>query len=167
MDADGRSVWTIPILTLGLASGPAGWLILGATIAATAWVGYELYHDTAVRSVVTNTWEATNGLVGIYLASKKKNLNPFDGPVDEDVITVDPAGNAIPVPEGNWLGGSKDGEWIQEMAPDGKEGSPTGLRKDGGGHPKGPKHPDPRGWEPHGHRPGVSNPDGTPWLPIH
>jgi hypothetical protein len=46
------------------------------------------------------------------------------------------------------------------------KGEQTGTRKDGG-HPKGPKHPDPRAWEPHGHRPGISNPDGTPWLPIY
>ena len=97
---------------------------------------------------------------------KEKKLNPFEGSVEEDVIVVDPQGNAIPVSDGNWLTGSKDGKWIQEMAPNGIEGSPTGLRKDGG-HPRGPKHPDPRGWKPHGHVPNINNPDGTPWMPIH
>lgn len=96
-----------------------------------------------------------------------KNINPFEGPVDGEVVVVDPQGNAIPVGDGNWLTGSKDGKWIQEMEPsDTPEGRPTGKRKDGGHNP-GPKHPDPRAWEPHGHVPGVSNPDGTPWLPIH
>lgn len=29
-----------------------------------------------------------------------------------------------------------------------------------------PAHTDPRARRPHGHVPGVTNPDGTPWLPI-
>ena len=74
-------------------------------------------------------------------------------------------GNVIPVKEGNCLARSKDGKWIQEMELNEKEGQPTGARKDGG-HPPGPKHPDPRGWKPHGHVPGTTNSDGTPWLPI-
>ncbi|NGX56759.1 MAG: hypothetical protein K1060chlam5_01005 [Candidatus Anoxychlamydiales bacterium] len=98
--------------------------------------------------------------------TNEKN-NPFEGLVDEDVFIGDAEGNIIPVPEGQWLTGSKDGKWIQVKEPsDNGRGKPTGLRKDGG-HPKSPKHPDPRAWEPHGHRPGVSNPDGTPWLPIY
>ena len=96
-----------------------------------------------------------------------KNANPFDGPVDGEVFVGDAQGNIIPVPEGQWLTGSEDGEWLQVREPsDNPRGKPTGVRKDGG-HPKGPKHPDPRGWEPHGHVPGVSNLDGTPWLPIY
>jgi hypothetical protein len=60
----------------------------------------------------------------------------------------------------------KDGKWIQEMQP-GKtpDGQPTGIRKDGG-HPLGPKHSDSRALEPHSHAPGVTNSDGTPWLPV-
>jgi hypothetical protein len=45
------------------------------------------------------------------------------------------------------------------------DGEATGKRKDGG-HPVGPKHTDPRSLEPHAHVPGVTNPDGTPWLPL-
>jgi hypothetical protein len=45
-----------------------------------------------------------------------------------------------------------------------KDKVPTGTRKDGGGHPR---EKDVRGREPHGHIPGITNPDGTPWLPIH
>src|SRR6188474_2882837 len=38
----------------------------------------------------------------------------------------------------------------------------------GGAHRWGHKpatHPDPRAQRPHAHVPGVTNPDGTPWLP--
>ena len=95
-----------------------------------------------------------------------KNTNPFDGSVDGGTIVVDPQGNAIPVHEGNWLTGSRDGKWIQEMKPGlGPKGEPTGKRKDGGGHPP-PKHTDARANEPHAHVPGITNPDGTDWLPI-
>ena len=45
------------------------------------------------------------------------------------------------------------------------KGEPTGLRKDGGGHPP-PKHKDVRANEPHAHVPNVLNPDGTSWLPL-
>ncbi|MBS0607558.1 MAG: hypothetical protein KF898_06120 [Parachlamydiales bacterium] len=97
---------------------------------------------------------------------KKQNTNPFDGPVDQDVVVVDGAGNAIKVPSGNWLTGSKDGKWLQEMQPGvGPKGIPTGQRKDGGGHPP-PKHTDSRANAPHAHVPGVNNPDGSEWLPI-
>ena len=73
---------------------------------------------------------------------------------------MDEAGNAIKVPQGNWLTGTKDGKWIQVRD---KDGATTGERKDGGGHAR---EKDVRGRDPHGHVPGVSNPDGTPWLPI-
>ena len=97
---------------------------------------------------------------------KKYNTNPFAGPVSGDVVAVDEAGNAIKVPQGNWLTGTKDGKWIQERTPDGTtKGQETGTRKDGG-HKPGPQHTDPRSLEPHGHVPEVTNPDGTPWLPI-
>ncbi len=97
---------------------------------------------------------------------KKYNTNPFGGAVSGDVVVVDEAGNAIKVPQGNWLTGSKDGTWIQEMKPGiGPKGEPTGQRKDGGGHPP-PKHTDSRANEPHAHVPGITNLDGTDWLPI-
>ena len=97
---------------------------------------------------------------------KKHNTNPFDGPVSGDVVVVDEAGNAIKVPKGNWLTGTKDGKWIQEMKPGGgPKGEPTGQRKDGGGHSP-PKHTDVRANEPHAHVPDVTNPDGTNWLPL-
>ncbi len=98
---------------------------------------------------------------------RKPRTNPFDCPVDEDVVVVDNEGNAIKVPQGNWLTGTKDGNWIQERAPNGTEkGQATGLRKDGGHNPS-PVHTDPRSLEPHAHVPGVVNADGTPWLTIY
>lgn len=73
----------------------------------------------------------------------------------------DAEGNIIPVPEGHQISGSKDGKWLQVK--DGQE-TPTGLRKDGEGHRS---EKDIRGREPHGHVLGISNFDGTPWLPIY
>ncbi|MDP1607687.1 MAG: hypothetical protein Q8L98_00025 [Chlamydiales bacterium] len=89
-----------------------------------------------------------------------KNTNPFDGPVDGEIFVGDSAGNIIPVPVDYQLEGTKDGKWIQLKD---KDKVPTGTRKDGGGHPR---ETDIRGREPHGHRPGILNQDGTPWLPI-
>lgn len=78
-----------------------------------------------------------------------------------DVIAVDSKGNAIPLRQGEYLTGSKDGRWIQVRD---ANGNPTGMRIDGPHSPK--THNDPRALEPHAHRPGVTNEDGTPWLPI-
>jgi len=70
--------------------------------------------------------------------------------------------------KGNWATGSKDGKWIQEREPsiDNPKGVPTGVRKDDG-HPNSPFHRDVRSQQPHGHVPGVTNPDGAPWLTIY
>ena len=76
-------------------------------------------------------------------------------------IYVDPKGNAIPTPSGGSITGSPDGKWIQGRDP---QGNPTGVRIDGPHNPVG--HPDPRAQSPHAHVPGVTNPDGTPWLPV-
>lgn len=76
-------------------------------------------------------------------------------------IYVDSKGNAIPTPTGGKIEGSPDGRYIQAKGPDGQ---PTGVRIDGGHKPS--THPDPRAQQPHGHVPGVTNDDGTPWLPI-
>lgn len=58
--------------------------------------------------------------------------------------------------------GSRDGSFLQVKDAEFKA---TGIRKDGPHNE--PKHTDPRALEPHGHRPGISNPDGTPWLQIY
>jgi hypothetical protein len=143
----------------------------GAVLEVATLGGYSIafgFHEAAGLSLI-----ASGCAMAVYNAQdiktpniSWKNTNPYDGPVDEEVFVGDAEGNIIPVDEGQWLSGSEDGKWIQVKEPsDNPRGKPTGTRIDGG-HPKGPKHPDPRGWEPHGHRPGISNPDGTPWLPI-
>jgi hypothetical protein len=74
-------------------------------------------------------------------------------------IFIDPKGNAIPTPKGGGISGSPDGRFTQARDAVGK---PTGVRIDGPHNPA--KHPDPRAQAPHGYVPGVTNPDGTPWL---
>ncbi len=81
---------------------------------------------------------------------------------DGSTVFVDSAGNALPAPPGGSLTGSPDGTWLQTRNAD---GTMTGIRKDGAHSPN--THSDPRALGPHGHQPGVTNPDGTPWLPIH
>jgi hypothetical protein len=96
------------------------------------------------------------------VVNSEGNTNPYTGPVDGDVFIVDPAGNVIPIEAGEMIEGSPDGVYQQVKD---KHGNPTGSRKDGG-HKPGPKHPKPSGWVPHAHRPGYTNPDGDPQLPI-
>ena len=76
-------------------------------------------------------------------------------------IIVDSRGNAIPLNEGEYLTGSRNGEWIQVRD---ENGEVTGMRIDGAHSPR--THNDPRALQPHAHVPGISNEDGTPWLPI-
>ncbi len=78
------------------------------------------------------------------------------------VFVGDARGNNIPVEPGQYVTGSPDGKWVQVRGPD---GTPTGLRLDGLHSPV--THPDPRAQVPHAHVPGVTNPDGTPWLPAY
>jgi RHS repeat-associated protein len=89
------------------------------------------------------------------------NTNPYKGPVTQPVTIVDGQGNAIPVAIGEQVGGTADGSWIQVKD---AKGEPTGVRKDGAHNPE--THQDPRAQKPHGHRPDIRNPDGTPWLPV-
>jgi RHS repeat-associated protein len=88
------------------------------------------------------------------------NTNPFKGPVDEPVFVADRNGNIINLKPGEYLTGSPDSTWLQVRDASGKF---TGVRFDGGHSPK--THKDPRALGPHVHVPGVTNPDGTPWLP--
>jgi len=74
---------------------------------------------------------------------------------------VDSRGNVIPLKPGETFTSSPNAQWIQVRD---AAGNPTGLRLDGA-HPLR-THPDPRAQVPHGHVPGVTNPDGTPWLPV-
>jgi hypothetical protein len=124
----------------------------------------------SVQTVREKLSSLTDGIVKAFSAESapeksepaaSENTNPYKGPVDQPVTVVDGQGNAIPVAKGEQVGGTADGGWIQVKD---SEGKPTGVRKDGGHKPN--THPDPRAQEPHGHRPDVNNPDGTPWLPI-
>ncbi|MBN2195457.1 MAG: hypothetical protein JW751_21745 [Polyangiaceae bacterium] len=86
------------------------------------------------------------------------NPNPIG---ERGTFYVDSRGNVIPTPPGDRITGSPDGRFIQARD---AAGNPTGVRIDGPHRPA--THPDPRAQQPHGHVPGVTNPDGTPWLPI-
>ena len=88
-------------------------------------------------------------------------VNPFAGPIAEPLNVVDSHGNLIRVEAGQQITGSKDGTWFQVRD---AQGNPTGTRVDGAHKPT--SHPDPRAQTRHAHVPGVTNPDGTPWLPI-
>ncbi|WP_448098942.1 RHS repeat-associated core domain-containing protein [Luteibacter yeojuensis] len=88
------------------------------------------------------------------------NTNPYTGKVDAPVVVVDSKGNAIPVAPGQSVKTSPNGDFQQVI---GSDGRPTGDRLDRGGHPK---QSDPKAREPHGHRPGVTDADGNPHLPI-
>ena len=94
------------------------------------------------------------------LPAPKVRGNPNRAP-ENGTIFVDSKGNAIITPPGGRITGSPDGKFIQARDANNKM---TGVRKDGGHNPA--NHPDPRAQQPHGHVPGVTNPDGTPWLPI-
>jgi len=106
-----------------------------------------------------------DGALGSTLGEGALLENPLENPLtsapENGTFYVDPKGNVIPTPPGGRITGSPDGRFIQARDANGVE---TGVRIDGG-HPA-PGHPDPRAQVPHGHVPGVTNPDGTPWLPI-
>lgn len=133
----------------GILTGPAAYVV-GSTIAAGI-----LYYGAPVAADI-----------GQWLGDKLFNEGAEGGdscsPSDDNgTIYVDPNGNAIPTPQGGGITGSPNGDYIQGRD---ANGNPTGVRKDGGHNPSG--HPDPRAQAPHGHVPGVTNPDGTPWLPV-
>ncbi len=171
-DPDGQFVIAIPLVALTVKT-----LVVAL---AAAYLAHELEkqdrhsHSSFARNFNAVAHQIVQNIGGVSqyglnkaLDAKKKkeqNTNPFDGPVDDQVFIGDAKGNIIPVPEGHQLGGSKDGKCIQEKD---KDGEATGLRKDGKGHPPSPVHQDPRSQNPHAHVPGITNPDGTPWLPIY
>lgn len=101
------------------------------------------------------------GATGLGLGVRAGGKLAKAGRRTPDVIAVDKKGNAIPLKKGEYLTGSSDGNWIQVRDSKGKA---TGVRIDGPHNPL--KHSDPRSLQPHGHVPGRTNPDGTPWLPI-
>ncbi len=124
--------------------------------------GYENSENYPSENIIQTDATSVSPQDPIILKDGEGNTNPYEGAVDKPVTVVDPAGNAIPVGKGEQIKTSPNGKWVDVKD---SEGNPTGKRIDQG-HKPGPKHPDPKGWEPHGHVPGVTNPDGTPWLPI-
>jgi RHS repeat-associated protein len=82
------------------------------------------------------------------------------GPYADPVIVGDSRGNNIPLAPGETLVGSDDGRYVQVR---GANGQPTGVRGDFGGHSG---QADPVAQGPHGHVPGITQPDGNPHLPV-
>ncbi len=115
--------------------------------------------EGAVDALCEDVGNAWGALSDSDEESSDENTNPYKGPVDRPVIVVNGNGVGIPIDEGESIGSSPDGNWQEVKDADGNR---TGTRVDAG-HPK--THDDPRAQGPHGHRDGVVNPDGTPWLP--
>lgn len=167
-DPNGTFAFAIPIF-LPVIEITFGWIVtwisaeavLGTAIGAT--IAYGVYNVANGIEAATADGPAVHQEAVLEEKKRKPNTNPFEGPVDGEIFVGDANGNIIPVPEGYQLGGSKDGECLQQKD---KDGRATGIRKDGKGHPSSPAHRDPRSQNPHGHVPGVNNLDGTPWLPI-
>jgi hypothetical protein len=65
-------------------------------------------------------------------SSSDKNTNPYKGPVDDSVIAVDPAGNAIPVAPGQQIQTSPNGGWVSIQDANGR---PSGIQIHGGHRP--------------------------------
>ncbi|MGN6223065.1 RHS repeat-associated core domain-containing protein, partial [Pseudoxanthomonas sp.] len=128
-----------------------------------------VYASRIIENAIVNTVtqpglqvpeEAIRELAQTNQNESEGNTNPYTGPVDKPVIVVDGDGNAIPVGEGEQVSSSPDGRYQQVRD---RDGSPTGTRLDKGGH-KGQSDPQAQG--PHGHRPGVTDENGNPHLPI-
>ena len=102
-----------------------------------------------------------NGGAWVHNACGPELENAFKGPVSERQFVVDPYGNTIPIEPGEQLTGSPNGRYMQVRDANGDQ---TGMRIDGPHSPEG--HTDPRALNPHAHVPGITNEDGTPWLPI-
>jgi RHS repeat-associated protein len=114
----------------------------------------------AIGGVMLADWAFGTSLAATLYYGISKTWSIFTNSAPE-AIHVDSKGNAIPLGPGETLQGSPDGRWIQVKDADGNQ---TGVRIDGGHPPR--THSDPRAQQPHGHVPGLTNPDGTPWLPI-
>ena len=163
-DPDGRNA----LLAAPLVVVP---IVIGVTYYATTTaeqrtdIGNKL--DGAVKGLFQKSEETPRlpALQGDGSIARDKQSPKSESSAGEQKATgtiyVDSKGNAIPTPPGGKIEGSPDGRFVQAKGPDGQ---PTGVRIDGGHKPS--THPDPRAQQPHGHVPGVTNADGTPWLPI-
>ncbi|NDI87664.1 RHS repeat protein, partial [Undibacterium sp. B2R-29] len=166
VDPDGRNPAAIPAGVGGtFVCGPvcggiaAGAVLIGGTYAGKKIVNWWSSRSDPKRSD-SNEAPKGNGKNDTKSGSSSDNSNPYKGPVTEPVVVVDQHGNAIPVDQGQSVNTSPNGDFQQVI---GTDGTPTGDRMDRGGHPR---QPDPSAQKPHGHRPGVTRPDGNPHLPI-
>jgi RHS repeat-associated protein len=160
----------------GMCGPPCGYAIAkgaelvleGAIVLAATYVIYkatEAFNDRMREQIIVQSNSESAGEESAETTpaptpTNGENTNPYDGPVGSPVIVVDGAGNAIPVAEGEQVTTSSNGDYQQVRDSEFRE---TGTRMDRGGH-RGQS--DPNAQEPHGHRPGVTQPDGNPHLPI-
>jgi RHS repeat-associated protein len=139
-----------------------GWVGCGAAAVGTGLAGLACYLTGTCQKFAEACSAVWNEVAGGDDANGGAgNTNPYSGPVDGPVVVVDANGNAIPVEPGQSVNSSPNGDYQQVLGADGK---PTGDRLDRGGHRN---QIDPRAQGPHGHRPGVTTPDGNPHLPIY
>jgi RHS repeat-associated protein len=122
------------------------------------------FFNYAVSGLFEGRFNGIAGLKGARMSPaaplRNPGLNNQKAPAN-GTFYVDTNGNVVRTPPGGSITSSPDGKWIQARD---AAGNPTGVRIDGPHKPM--SHPDPRAQVPHGHVPGVTNPDGTPWLPI-
>ncbi len=134
----------------------------GAKAAKKAADAADAAHDAAEAvDTAKDLSKAAKGGPNALPPAKARPAHPRPPAPEHGTFHVDPRGNTLPTPPGGKVTGSPDGRFLQARD---AAGNPTGVRVDGPHRPAG--HPDPRAQQPHGHVPGVTNPDGTPWLPI-
>ena len=146
-------------LDAGIISGPAA--VYGAAAAGTAATIWWYNHKDQMAEDLGRFWnwlwnESENGN-----PCEAPNNNPYDGPVEDPVIVVDPQGNAIPVDRGEQIQTSRDGQWVDVKDSDGRSTGPQIH----GPHKPTTHGNQPDALKPHAHRPG--NPGGNHWLPVH
>ncbi|MFN0061488.1 MAG: RHS repeat-associated core domain-containing protein [Myxococcaceae bacterium] len=106
--------------------------------------------------------KACRGAAGPTKALPAPRVRGKPNPIGQrGTFYVDPKGNVLPTPIGGRITGSPDGKFVQVRD---AAGNTTGVRIDG--PHSSSTHVDARAQNPHAHVPGVTNPDGTPWLPI-
>ncbi len=117
---------------------------------------------TAANSPPTDVTPQARGGVSSSGSSGGPSVQGGGQGGERGTIVVDEHGNAVVTPPGGRVDSSPDGRFVQAKD---AEGQPTGVRLDGPHNPA--RHPDPRAQAPHAHVPGVTNEDGTPWLPVY
>jgi Tfp pilus assembly protein PilV len=153
----------VALVALGVPTIAAGVAVVASGVSATL-AGYGTFINAMSMSDAAPPSGGSSGSGNGSPPPAKASANAARGGgtvPERGPFHVDSKGNAIPTPPGGKVTGSPDGRFVQARD---AAGNPTGVRLDGPHRPA--THPDPRAQQPHGHVPGVSNPDGTPWLPI-